>query len=59
FYVLIGAQMPSIMVEISFITNRLEEKRLKSATYQDAVAEAVLAGIQSYIRQIESVPGRG
>ena len=59
FYVLIGAQMPSIMVEISFITNRLEEKRLKSATYQDAVAEAILAGIQSYIRQIESVPGRG
>ena len=59
FYVLIGAQMPSIMVEISFITNRLEEKRLESATYQDAVAEAILAGIQSYIRQIESVPGRG
>jgi N-acetylmuramoyl-L-alanine amidase len=59
FYVLIGAQMPSIMVEISFITNRLEEKRLVSSAYQNAVAEAILSGIQSYIRQIETVPGRG
>jgi len=59
FYVLIGAQMPSIMVEVSFITNRLEEKRLESAAYQDAVAEGILAGIQSYIRQIETVLGRG
>ena len=59
FYVLIGAQMPSIMVEVSFITNRWEEKRLASDGYQDAVAEGILAGIQSYIRQIETVPGRG
>ncbi len=59
FYVLIGAQMPSIMVETSFITNRSEEKRLGSAAYQDAVAEGILTGIQSYIRQIEAVPGRG
>ena len=59
FYVLIGAQMPSIMVETSFITNRSEEKRLGSAAYQEAVAEGILTGIQSYIRQIEAVPGRG
>ena len=59
FYVLIGARMPSIMVETSFITNRSEEKRLRSAAYQDAVAEGILAGIQSYINQIEAVPGSG
>jgi N-acetylmuramoyl-L-alanine amidase len=59
FYVLIGAQMPSIMVETSFITNKREEKRLGSAAYQDALAESILAGIKSYIRQIEAVPGRG
>ncbi len=59
FYVLIGAQMPSIMVETSFITNKREEKRLASPSYQDAVAEGILAGIRSYIKQIESVPGRG
>jgi N-acetylmuramoyl-L-alanine amidase len=59
FYVLIGAQMPSIMVEASFITNRWEEKRLANAAYQEAVAEGILTGIKSYIRQIEAVPGRG
>ena len=59
FYVLIGAQMPSIMVETSFITNGREEKRLGSAAYQDAVAESILAGIKSYIRQMEAVPGKG
>jgi N-acetylmuramoyl-L-alanine amidase len=59
FYVLIGAQMPSIMVEASFITNKREEKRLASSAYQDAVAEGILAGIRSYIKQIGSVPGRG
>jgi len=59
FYVLIGARMPSIMVETSFITNSSEEKRLGSAAYQDAVAEGILTGIQSYINQIEAVPGRG
>jgi N-acetylmuramoyl-L-alanine amidase len=59
FYVLIGAQMPSIMVEVSFITNRWEEKRLASAAYQEAVAEGILRGIKSYIRQIEAVPERG
>jgi N-acetylmuramoyl-L-alanine amidase len=59
FYVLIGAQMPSIMVETSFITNKREEYRLKTAAYQDAIAEGILAGIRDYIKQIETVPGRG
>jgi N-acetylmuramoyl-L-alanine amidase len=59
FYVLIGAQMPSIMVETSFITNKREEYRLRSATYQDTVAEGILSGIRHYIKQIETVPGRG
>jgi len=59
FYVLIGAQMPSIMVETSFITNKREEYRLKSAAYQDSLAEGILSGIRQYIRQIETVPGRG
>jgi len=59
FYVLIGAQMPSVMVETSFITNKREEKRLASSDYQDAVADGILKGIKSYIKQIESVPGQG
>jgi N-acetylmuramoyl-L-alanine amidase len=59
FYVLIGAQMPSIMVETSFITNKREEKRLASSAYQDAIVEGIVDGIRAYIKQIESVPGRG
>ncbi len=59
FYVLIGAQMPSVMVETSFITNKREEKRLASSAYQDAVVDGIVGGIRSYIKQIESVPGRG
>ncbi|UCG13940.1 MAG: N-acetylmuramoyl-L-alanine amidase [Deltaproteobacteria bacterium] len=59
FYVLIGAQMPSIMVETSFISNPREARRLASSSYQDAVARGILKGIRSYIEQIESVPGPG
>jgi N-acetylmuramoyl-L-alanine amidase len=58
FYVLIGAQMPCIMVETSFISNPREAKRLVDAKYQEAVAQGIVIGIRSYINQIESVPGQ-
>jgi len=50
FFVLIGARMPSVLVEVSFISNRKEEKRLKSNRYLDRVAEGIVNGIKSYIR---------
>jgi N-acetylmuramoyl-L-alanine amidase len=59
FYVLIGAQMPSVMVETAFITNKREEKRLASPAFQNAVVDGIVMGIRSYMKQIESVPGRG
>ena len=49
FFVLIGARMPSILVEVSFISNRKEEERLKSDRYLDRVAEGIVNGIKSYI----------
>jgi len=49
FFVLIGARMPSVLVEVSFISNRKEEKRLKSNRYLDRVAEGIVNGIKSYI----------
>lgn len=49
FYVLIGAQMPSILVEASFVSNKIEEKRLNSDAYRQKVAEGIAAGIKSYI----------
>ena len=52
FYVLIGAQMPAILVETGFITNQMERKRLVSNTYQECVAEGICTGIRSYINGI-------
>ena len=51
FYVLLGAQMPSILVETSFISNPRECKRLKDPRYQDHLCEAIIKGIRRYIRE--------
>jgi N-acetylmuramoyl-L-alanine amidase len=51
FYVLIGAEMPSALVEVSFISNYEEEKRLSRDSYKNKIAEALAKGIDSYISQ--------
>ncbi len=51
FYVLIGARMPSILIETSFITNPLDEKRLKTTAYQKRLAEGIVAGIAEFIKE--------
>jgi len=51
FYVLIGASMPSILVETSFISNKRECKRLRDPIYQDHLCEGILNGIRRYIRE--------
>ena len=53
FYVLIGAQMPSILVEVSFISNKMEAKRLATAAYRQKIAEGLADGIQKYISEIK------
>jgi N-acetylmuramoyl-L-alanine amidase len=51
FYVLLGAQMPAILIETSFISNPRECKRLNSAAYQDQMSEAIVQGIKQYIKE--------
>jgi N-acetylmuramoyl-L-alanine amidase len=51
FYVLIGAEMPSILVEISFISNKEEERRLAKDSFKEKIAEALAKGISTYISQ--------
>jgi N-acetylmuramoyl-L-alanine amidase len=51
FYVLVGAHMPSILVEVSFISNPDEEKRLRDPEYLEAVAGGVAAGIETFLDQ--------
>jgi N-acetylmuramoyl-L-alanine amidase len=48
FYVLGGAAMPAVLVEIGFITNRKEERRLMDEQYRERVARAIFAGIAEY-----------
>jgi len=50
FYVLVNARMPSILAEISFISNREEEKLLSDGEHRQEIAEAILKGIKKYIQ---------
>lgn len=49
FYVLLGAKMPAILVETSFLSNPTEQKRLESASYQQRVAESIAQGVQRFL----------
>lgn len=49
FYVLVGATMPSILVETAFLSNERDEQKLKDPHYQDLTADGILAGIKGYI----------
>ncbi len=53
FYVLIGAQMPSILVEVSFISNKMESQRLALPVYRQKIAEGLADGVQKYISEIK------
>ncbi len=54
FYVLLGAQMPSILIETSFISNSRECKRLVNSKYQDRLCDAIVEGIKNILmRQIQ------
>jgi N-acetylmuramoyl-L-alanine amidase len=52
FVVLVGAEMPSILVEIGFLSNKQEEGALKKEAYRQAVAEAIFEGMNSYIASL-------
>ena len=51
FYVLLGAQMPAILIETSFISNPKECKRLINSKYQKRSCEAIVNGIKKYIKE--------
>jgi len=49
FYVLLGARMPSILIETGFISNKTECKRLMSDSYQTAICNTITDGVEKYI----------
>jgi len=49
FYVLVGAKCPGILIETSYISNQLEEKRLANIAYQRQLVDAIISGVKKYI----------
>ena len=48
FFVLVGAEMPSVLFETSFISNPAEEKRLGSPEYRQKLADAIVNAVRAY-----------
>ncbi len=55
FVVLIGADMPSILTEISFLSNPADEKLLKQPEQRQKMAEGLYQGVASYLQSMNSV----
>lgn len=58
FYVLLGAEMPSILVETAFISNPRECRRLNSKAYQEEICRGIISGIRRYIQETKPVAYR-
>ena len=54
FMVLIGATMPSILAEVSFLTNRQEAALLRSSAYRQQIAAALFNGVMRYQKSLKA-----
>ncbi|MEW5899880.1 MAG: N-acetylmuramoyl-L-alanine amidase, partial [Acidobacteriota bacterium] len=52
FWVLIGGEMPSVLVEISHLSNAQEAERLRSPAYRKQAAQGIYEGILEYMRSL-------
>ncbi len=52
FYVLMGAKMPSVLVELGYCTNKSESSRLKSEKYLTRLADGIVKGVEGYTKQL-------
>ncbi|MBI5560216.1 MAG: N-acetylmuramoyl-L-alanine amidase [Deltaproteobacteria bacterium] len=50
FYVLVNSNMPSVLVEVSYITNPAEEERMRSAKFLEDISEGISAGVLEYLK---------
>ena len=53
FYVLVGASMPNVLVETAYLSNKRDEKMLKSQKGQQRIAQAMFNGIKKYKKEYE------
>ena len=56
FVVLIGAAMPAVLAEISFVTNAQEAKLLKGNLYRQRIAESLFNAIRKYQQSLKAAP---
>ena len=56
FYVLVDAEMPSVLVEVAFISNPREERLLGSRKFRKTAAEAIASGVYRYILSLPDAP---
>jgi N-acetylmuramoyl-L-alanine amidase len=57
-YVLIGANMPSVLAELGFVSNPQEERQLRAAGHRDAVAQSLLHGVERYLGALNRTQAR-
>lgn len=48
FYVLKGTNIPAVLIEVGFISNRKEEEKLRERSYREKIAQAIAAGLTQY-----------
>ncbi|TRZ95438.1 N-acetylmuramoyl-L-alanine amidase [bacterium] len=51
FYVLKGARMPAVLVEVGFLSNSSEERMLRNSYYRQKIAEGIFEGVRSYSQE--------
>ena len=55
FYVLVGAAMPNVLIESGYLSNRSDERYLKSARGQEKIANAIYRAIKRYKEEYEKL----
>ena len=59
FYVLVGASMPNVLIEVGFLSNTSEEKQLRSANYRQKIANGIYRAIVEFKKSREFVMTEG
>lgn len=56
FYVLVGTEMPAILIEVGFVTNPVEAQRMRSEKYLGQMADAIATGVEKFFRTVNREP---
>ena len=57
-YVLSGVDMPSVLIEVGYLTNSLEARKLADSQYLEQVALTIVEGIEMYMRELDNLSSK-